>query len=319
MNQNGPPTIQPKRGPVEITKEVGGIEKESKKGPRGKSGEVAVAAKTAGVSRTTIRSWAREGVDINNSSDLIGRKRQQRSSAIPDDERRDAQLLASERGIGFYHARAILKLDPSKRERKKKLQTSKHHYSCPSNWNMWIQADYKRDLKSFPDWGSLWQKELISRHRKEKWAKLDPQTKRKKNSKKPADMNRRRMKLNAARRKRESESPHLRTANSLRSRLNRFAKGKHSSSIKQLLGCSMGEFKLHLQAQFKTGMSWDNYGTAWHIDHILPCSSFNHADRKQVEACWHWTNLRPMNAKDNIRKGARITNPQMSLLISFAA
>jgi len=63
-------------------------------------------------------------------------------------------------------------------------------------------------------------------------------------------------------------------------------------------------------------MTLDNYGKhTWHIDHIIPISSFDLNDPNQVAIAFHYTNLQPMWAKENISKGAKITHPQMSLLL----
>jgi len=49
-------------------------------------------------------------------------------------------------------------------------------------------------------------------------------------------------------------------------------------------------------------MTWDNYGK-WHVDHIIPISSFNLTLETEVEKCFHFTNLQPLWAKDNLKKG----------------
>ena len=48
-------------------------------------------------------------------------------------------------------------------------------------------------------------------------------------------------------------------------------------------------------------MNWENRNL-WHIDHIKPCCSFNFSDQKQLKECFHFTNLRPLWAKDNMEK-----------------
>ena len=53
-------------------------------------------------------------------------------------------------------------------------------------------------------------------------------------------------------------------------------------------------------------MSWSNRGE-WHIDHIIPCSSFNLLDEKEQEKCFHYTNLQPLWAAENLSKSNKIS------------
>lgn len=87
-------------------------------------------------------------------------------------------------------------------------------------------------------------------------------------------------------------------AHNLRKRLNKLLKFNGKSHIVNL-GCSVEQLKKYLESKFQVGMTWDNYGK-WHVDHIKPLSKFDIANYK--EAC-HYTNLQPLWAKDNIRKG----------------
>ena len=91
----------------------------------------------------------------------------------------------------------------------------------------------------------------------------------------------------------------------LRSRLYCAIKGsiKNGSAVRDL-GCSTFDFKSYLESLFQKDMSWENYGyDGWHIDHILPLSSFDLSDPEQLKKVCHYTNLQPLWAKDNIRKG----------------
>jgi hypothetical protein len=88
----------------------------------------------------------------------------------------------------------------------------------------------------------------------------------------------------------------------LRHRLYRAIKlSKKTQDTLDYLGCSIEELKDHLEKKFTKGMSWDNYGE-WHIDHIRPCASFNLSIKKQQKVCFHFTNLQPLWAIDNLRK-----------------
>ena len=59
-------------------------------------------------------------------------------------------------------------------------------------------------------------------------------------------------------------------------------------------------------SSFKTGMTRENHGKVWHIDHIIPCASFDLTDPDQQKKCFHYTNLQPLWAKENLIKGVKI-------------
>ena len=73
----------------------------------------------------------------------------------------------------------------------------------------------------------------------------------------------------------------------------------------KLVGCNSAFLKDWLEGQFTDGMSWDNYGQ-WHVDHIRPCASFDLTDEAQQLECFHYTNLQPLWAADNLAKSDRL-------------
>ena len=73
------------------------------------------------------------------------------------------------------------------------------------------------------------------------------------------------------------------------------------------LGCSKEEFILYFQAKFKERMKWENHGE-WHIDHIKPCASFNLLNEDEQKKCFHYTNLQPLWASENLSKGCKYVN-----------
>ncbi len=72
-----------------------------------------------------------------------------------------------------------------------------------------------------------------------------------------------------------------------------------------LLGCTIPELKFHLEKLFTEGMTWENYGI-WHIDHIIPCSIYDLSDPIEQKQCFHFTNLQPLWAVDNLKKSDTI-------------
>lgn len=99
--------------------------------------------------------------------------------------------------------------------------------------------------------------------------------------------------------------PNFKTSATLRDRMRQLIKrGYKSASTLELLGCSIEFVRQHLEQQFIEGMTWDNHGE-WHIDHIRPCASFDLTDPVQQRQCFHYTNLQPLWAANNISKGAR--------------
>lgn len=81
------------------------------------------------------------------------------------------------------------------------------------------------------------------------------------------------------------------------------AGAKKPKKSMDLLGTNFATFKEHIEKQFEDGMTWDNYGE-WHLDHIIPLASAESHD-----AVWelaHYTNLQPLWARDNRRKGSKM-------------
>lgn len=87
------------------------------------------------------------------------------------------------------------------------------------------------------------------------------------------------------------------------------------SSIMQFLPYSMKDLKEHLQNQFDQHMSWNNYGTYWQIDHIIPQSDlpFSLMSEENFKICWDLKNLRPLNRIQNMLDGStRVRHRKMN-------
>jgi len=101
----------------------------------------------------------------------------------------------------------------------------------------------------------------------------------------------------------------------LRTRIWKVLKGITKSEVTmKLVGCSIKFLRQYLESLFKSGMSWENYGTGrngkgmqqWHIDHIKPCASFDLSKPSEQRKCFHYTNLQPLWAKENLEKRDKI-------------
>jgi len=86
-------------------------------------------------------------------------------------------------------------------------------------------------------------------------------------------------------------------------RLKKRISSKKGKSTFDFLPYTVENLMSHLENQFDSRMSWDNYGK-WHIDHIRPDCSFNYTsvEDEEFQKCWALDNLQPLWAKDNLRK-----------------
>jgi hypothetical protein len=109
-------------------------------------------------------------------------------------------------------------------------------------------------------------------------------------------------KVLADERKRRAADPKFKMAANLRRRIRDVAKARgfrKGSAASQMLGCTYGELRLYIEAQFAPGMTWENFGE-WHIDHCNPITSATTLE--EMVQLSHYTNLQPMWAKYNRMK-----------------
>jgi len=104
-----------------------------------------------------------------------------------------------------------------------------------------------------------------------------------------------------------------RIAKNLRSRLRLAIKvqgGKKSASTMELIGTDWPTFFNWIQSKFQPGMTWKNHGS-WHIHHDIACAHFDLTKPDKQKECFHFTNLLPMWASENIKRGAKIFPTQL--------
>ena len=122
-------------------------------------------------------------------------------------------------------------------------------------------------------------------------------------SQRPEVRNRRREQM----RYKFKHNPIFRIKSNIRSRLYLYVQrglAKKTLPTGILIGCSWEFLKNHLEQQYKPNMNWDNYGK-WHIDHHKAMAKFDLFKEEELLECCNYSNLRPLWAEENMRKGAR--------------
>lgn len=108
-------------------------------------------------------------------------------------------------------------------------------------------------------------------------------------------------------RRKHKSKPQVRVLENLRERLRLLVRKRNvdkAGPTRVLIGCPVHQLQEHLEKQFTPEMNWDNYGSYWHVDHIRPCASFDLSRRKEQHRCFHFSNLQPLEGRENVRKGA---------------
>ena len=88
--------------------------------------------------------------------------------------------------------------------------------------------------------------------------------------------------------------PHFRNDRKMKDIANTALLGTKPDRFVDELDCTVSEFQDHIESQFVRGMNWNNYGTKWEIDHIVPKSAFDLSDEDEYLECAHFSNVRPL-------------------------
>ena len=194
----------------------------------------------------------------------------------------------------FVYCRECKKTEAKKEYEKNKiriLKYQKEYYSQNQlNINMRVKKEYLKNRESILEYQKTYYLKNIEE-------KLEYSKEYRKNNKE----NRNRYETN-----RKKIDPVYKIKHLVRSRIYKFLilkKITKNNTTFELVGCSPQELKIHLEQKFIDGMSWNNQGE-WHIDHIIPLSSAQ-TEEELYKLC-HFTNLQPMWALDNIKKGSKI-------------
>ena len=75
-----------------------------------------------------------------------------------------------------------------------------------------------------------------------------------------------------------------------------------TSKYAYLIGCSVEEWRAHIESTWKEGMNWENYGTVWQVDHIRPRASFDHTVENERAHCFNYKNTQALSIEDHLKK-----------------
>jgi hypothetical protein len=116
---------------------------------------------------------------------------------------------------------------------------------------------------------------------------------------------------------RKKIDPNFKLMKTLRSRIGTALtaiKAKKYTDTMTLTGCDIIFLKNHIEKQFTPGMIWENHGV-WHIDHIIPCCSFNLIEKNEQLVCFNWRNLQPLWKTDNLQKSGKYNITDKNILL----
>ena len=102
----------------------------------------------------------------------------------------------------------------------------------------------------------------------------------------------------------------LRLKRNLRNRLHVCI--KKNKPTMEYVGCDLEFLKEWLSYNFKEGMSFENYGPYWHLDHVLPCSKFNFENEDDITKCFSWYNIQPLEGNLNMSKSNNISEEEFT-------
>ena len=109
-------------------------------------------------------------------------------------------------------------------------------------------------------------------------------------------------KMNEYNRKKWATDVNYRLGKILRHRVRVWIGKNRAASASELLGCTIENFKIHIESQFQPGMTWENHGKDWEIDHIMPISIFDLSKSEHQKRCFHFSNHQPLPKAENRRK-----------------
>lgn len=183
-------------------------------------------------------------------------------------------------------------------EKVKEQNASSNHRKATNNW----MEDHQEERQVYEQQYHKDHPEVQKRYRQSPKGKETKRQYKRKN----------RANINKQEQKRRLTDINFHLKKNISSAIRSVIKKKGQSTFKYL-PYTPQELREHLESQFDEKMTWHNYGTYWHLDHIKPHSLFKYKSMNDeaFKQCWALTNLRPLEAKQNMSDGAtRIRHKQ---------
>ncbi len=127
-----------------------------------------------------------------------------------------------------------------------------------------------------------------------------------------------RQRRNALSKRRRAENPTRRLAENCRSRICHILKREKitkSQSTFKFIGCTAEFFREFLEHQFTEGMTWQNYGIFWNVDHVIPIASFQLHNPDHLRNAFHYSNCRPLKVEENSEKNDTLPSSHQPLFL----
>lgn len=108
-------------------------------------------------------------------------------------------------------------------------------------------------------------------------------------------------------RRKYRNNPVIKMHGNMRNRFNRWLdRNTKVSSVQHYIGISQDSLMMWFESKFKPGMTRDNYGSVWEIDHVIPLSNFDPRSEKAMERAWWFGNLQPLFISENRSKSNKL-------------